>query len=228
MKLKIITYITLFCIISYTTKAINYTRNFSDTLIRIIDKPISYNDERKKLSIEYLKNRHGIVQNTPNIEPIMIVLHYTGSGTVNSIHNYFNQTKIEGGRKLNKNQSELNVSAHYVVDRDGTIYRLVPENMFCRHTIGLNYCSIGVENIGGKNQPLTEKQIIANSNLIRYLCKRYNIQYVIGHSEYLSFKNTKFWKESNSNYITHKEDPGDIFLMKVRKNISDLSIKYKP
>ena len=42
----------------------------------------------------------------------------------------------------------LNVSSHYLVDRDGTIYQLTPETILNRHAIGVNWCSIGIENIG--------------------------------------------------------------------------------
>jgi len=196
--------------------------------IEIIEKPIVYNQERTKLSVEYLKERHGIIQTKPTITPKIIVLHYTAGGTIKTNFNYFNNIQIENARKINKDQSLLNVSAHYLIDRDGTIYHLVDDNLLARHTIGLNYCSIGVENIGSKKEPLTDKQVIANANLIRHLCKKHKIEYVIGHSEYIKFRKTKLWKETNPNYFTYKEDPGNQFLMNVRKLIVDLNLKSKP
>jgi N-acetyl-anhydromuramyl-L-alanine amidase AmpD len=196
--------------------------------IKIIEKPIEYNQERTRLSVEYLKERHGIIQTKPTITPKIIVLHYTAGGTIKTNFNYFNNIKIENARKINKDQSLLNVSAHYLIDRDGTIYHLVDDNLLARHTIGLNYCSIGVENIGSKKEPLTDKQVIANANLIRHLCKKHKIEYVIGHSEYIKFRKTALWKETNPNYITYKEDPGNQFLIEVRKLITDLNVKSKP
>lgn len=196
--------------------------------IEIIEKPILYNKERERLSIEYLKERHGIIQEKPNIIPKIIVLHYTAGGTIKTNFNYFNNIQIESSRKINKDQSLLNVSAHYLIDRDGTIYHLVDDNLFARHTIGLNYCSIGVENIGSKDEPLTDKQVIANADLIRHLCNKHKIEYVIGHSEYTKFRKTNLWKETNPNYITYKEDPGNKFLIDVRKLITDLNLKSKP
>jgi len=196
--------------------------------IKIIEKPIEYNQERTRLSVEYLKERHGIIQTKPTITPKIIVLHYTAGGTIKTNFNYFNNIKIENARKINKDQSLLNVSAHYLIDRDGTIYHLVDDNLLARHTIGLNYCSIGVENIGSKKEPLTDKQVIANANLIRHLCKKHKIEYVIGHSEYIKFRKTTLWKETNPNYITYKEDPGNQFLIEVRKLITDLNLKSKP
>jgi len=101
-------------------------------------------------------------------------------------------------------------------------------SQFARHTIGLNYCAIGVENIGSKKQPLTEKQVEANAQLVRYLNQKYKIEYLIGHSEYGVFRNSKLWKESDPNYFTGKEDPGKDFMNKVRQQVSDLKLKDKP
>jgi N-acetyl-anhydromuramyl-L-alanine amidase AmpD len=199
-----------------------------NTNIKIIEKPIIYSKEREKLSVAYLKERHGIIQENATIVPKIIVLHYTAGGSINSNFNYFNSVEIENSRKLNKDQSKLNVSAHYLIDRDGTIYHLVPDTLFARHTIGLNYCAIGIENIGSKESPLTNQQVLANSNLIRYLSKKHQIEYVIGHSEYIKFRKSNLWKETNSNYITYKSDPGDQFLIDVRKLITDLNFKYQP
>jgi hypothetical protein len=48
---------------------------------------------------------------------------------------------------------------------------LVDPELFARHTIGLNYCAIGIENIGSKSQPLTDEQVEANAELVKYLAK---------------------------------------------------------
>jgi len=205
--------------------------NFSSAQLsdfKIVNKPINYSEERVRLSLEYLKDHHGLTQKTPTILPKMIVLHYTAGGTVESNHKYFNKTHLESARNTLKKQSTLNVSSQYIVDRDGTIYQLMEPNMFARHTIGLNYCAIGVENIGSKKQPLTEKQVAANAQLVRYLTKKYKIEYLIGHSEYGVFRNSNLWKESDPKYFTGKEDPGKDFMSKVRLQVADLKLKDKP
>ncbi len=196
--------------------------------IKIISKPISYNEERVRLSLEYLKDHHGLVQKTPVIVPKIIVLHYTAGGTVESNYKYFNKTHLENTRNILKKQSTLNVSSQFIIDRDGTIYQLMEPNMFARHTIGLNYCAIGIENIGSKKQPLTEEQVEANAQLVRYLTQKYKIEYLIGHSEYGVFRNSNLWKESDTKYFTGKEDPGKDFMTKVRQKVSDLKLKDKP
>ncbi|MDQ0066610.1 peptidoglycan recognition protein family protein [Chryseobacterium lathyri] len=196
--------------------------------LKIVSKPIDYSQERVRLSLEYLKDHHNIVQNSPTISPKIIVLHYTAGGTVETNYKYFNKTHLEAARNVLKKQSTLNVSSQFIVDRDGTIYQLMEPNMFARHTIGLNYCAIGIENIGSRNQPLTEKQASANAQLIRYLTKKYNIEYLIGHSEYGVFRGSKLWKETDPNYFTIKDDPGKDFMKKVRLLVTDLHLKDKP
>ena len=198
------------------------------TALRIVKKPIAYNEERVRLSLEYLAERHGIKQSHPTIRPKIIVLHYTAGGTLNSNFQYFNKTRVEDERGYIKNQSALNVSAHYLVDRDGTIYQLLDDTLFARHTIGLNYCAIGVENVGSKTSPLTDAQLNANALLVRYLKKKFAIEFLIGHSEYGKFRGTPLWKETNPNYFTGKEDPGVLFMQKVREWVADLKLKYTP
>lgn len=196
--------------------------------IEITEKPIPYTPERAQLSIQYLKDRHNVIQTNPSINPIMIVLHYTDGGTTNSIYKYFSSDTVESVRELNKKASPLNVSSHYLIDREGKVYHLVPDTLFARHIIGLNYCSIGIENIGSKRKPLTEAQVISNAKLIRYLTKKYKIEFLIGHSEYENFRNSKWWKETDPGYFTVKEDPGKDFLERVRYLLQDINLKNNP
>lgn len=199
------------------------------TRINIIEKPLDYSSRREKLSLEYLEKRHNIRQEFPSIKPLMIVLHYTEGGTVKSNFDYFNHDEIEAARTFNRSKSLLNVSSHYLVDRDGTIYHLIPDTLFARHIIGLNYCAIGVENIGSSKNPLTEAQVKANAALVRYLTKKHAaIQYLIGHTEYGAFRNTALWKETDPNYFTGKDDPGAEFMKMVRALVADLKLKGKP
>jgi len=197
--------------------------------IKIVDKPIIYDSTRIRLSLEYLKQRHGMVQKTPTIQPKIIVLHWTAAKTFSSTFNAFNPSKLPNGdRKDIATVSALNTSSQYMVDRDGTIYRLMPDNYFARHVIGLNYCAIGVENVGSADFPLTDLQLKANEQLVRYLAKKYKIEYLIGHYEYSKFKGTSLWKETNRNYLTGKTDPGVSFMERIRNDVKDLSLKGIP
>ena len=194
---------------------------------KIIDRPIIYDSTRRVLSLQYLKERHGLQQSEPTLTPKMIVSHWTAIPTLEGSFNAFNPVTLPNFRKELKGASQLNVSIHFLVDRDGTIYRLMPENLMARHVIGLNWCALGIENVGdGKKYPLTKAQLKANIWLVKYLKKKYaSIEYLIGHSEYTYFQNTPLWKESDPNYRTEKDDPGTDFMNKLRKGVKRLNLK---
>jgi beta-N-acetylhexosaminidase len=108
----------------------------------------------------------------------------------------------------------------------------MPENWMARHVIGLNYSSIGVENVGGyknKRDDLTPAQRQANKDLIRYLKHKYpTIQYLIGHYEYTQMENTPLWLEKDKGYRTVKADPGAKFMAEMRESVKDLLLKSPP
>lgn len=184
----------------------------------IVQRPINWDAQRDSLSLDYLKNRHGIAAPTVEIVPKMVVVHWTDVLSVNKTIRVFDPVKLPGRPSLQK-ASALNVSAQFVIGRDGSIFQLLPETTFARHTIGLNYCAIGIENIGSSRYPLTEAQLQANTALIKYLMAKYPIEYVIGHHEYQIFKDTAWWKETDPGYLTKKTDPGDEFMNQLRLNL---------
>ena len=194
---------------------------------RIFEKPITWNEEREELSLKYLKERHGLDKKEAVIEPQMVVVHWTAINSIESTFDVFDSPTL-GGRADLTGASNLNVSSQFLIDRDGTIFRLLPETTFARHTIGLNYLAIGIENVGGDEDPLTKAQLKANEMLIRHLRKKYPIDYVIGHHEYQNFQDTDLWKEADPNYRTVKTDPGDSFMKRLRKNLEDLNLKPIP
>lgn len=195
--------------------------------LKIVQKPIVFDEARKKLSLAYLKNRHGLIQKEATIKPKMIVLHWTASKSLMSTFHTFNRVTLEGRQNL-AGASNLNVSAHYLIDRDGTVYQLLPDTAFARHVIGLNYCGIGVENVGSADYPLTKAQLKANELLVRQLAKKFPITHVIGHYEHNLFKKDPLWKETNPKYQTQKTDPGVSFMRDVRTALKDLNLKGAP
>ena len=199
------------------------------TIKSIVERPITFNEERKILTLEYLENRYGLEQETPQIVPKIIVLHWTVIPTFEKTFEAFNPATLPNWRPDIKDVSGLNVSSQFMVDRDGTIYRLLPETTMARHVIGLNHCAIGVENVGGTDDlPLTEAQLKSNIWLVRYLKKKYNIDYLIGHYEYTLFENHPLWLEKDEEYRTKKTDPGIDFMINVRKAVKDLNFKELP
>jgi N-acetyl-anhydromuramyl-L-alanine amidase AmpD len=162
--------------------------------------------------------RYGISQKDAVIQPEMVVVHWTAIPDFEKSFNAFYENKLPNWRSDLKNAGLLNVSAQFLIDRDGTIYRLMPENIMARHVIGLNHCSIGIENVGGTEEtPLTGEQLRSNIKLIKYLKKKYpDIRYVIGHYEYTLFEDHPLWLEKDKTYRTTKTDPGKEFMMSIR------------
>lgn len=196
--------------------------------IHIIDEPISFSAERMQLTRDYLDRHYGISASHISITPRIIVLHWTAIAGFDQSFAAFNPEKLPASRPELRGAGEVNVSIQFLVDRDGKIYRLMPENHMARHCIGLNYESIGVENVGGQNgvDDLTEQQVEANARLVRYLARKYpTIDYLIGHHEYKEFEGHALWREREAGYRTEKSDPGERFMSAVRAKISDLKLK---
>jgi len=196
---------------------------------KIVDKPIVFDQKRVELTREYLSERYGIQQESPKILPKMIVLHYTVIPSLEEAFEAFDAPTLPDWRPDIKNVSGLNVSSQFMVDRDGTIYSLMPETNMARHVIGLNHCAIGIENIGGTEElPLTRAQLKANIWLVEYLSDKYPIDYLIGHYEYTKFVDHPLWLEKDETYRTIKTDPGKDFMQKVRKATKNLNFKPVP
>lgn len=200
----------------------------SSPTFRIFHKPVVFDAQRKELSLDYMKERYNISQDSAYIEPKIIVLHWTAIPTLEASYNAMNPTVLPGSREAIGKASNLNVAAQFLVDRDGTIFRQLPDTAFARHVIGLNYNAIGVENVGGKNAPLTKAQLKANEELVRYLAARYDIEYLIGHYEYKKFIGHPLWRELDPNYLTEKSDPSSSFMKKIRRRLKDLNLKAAP
>ncbi len=196
--------------------------------LKIIDKPIDFGKERIEMTKAYIKNHYGFEVESIDIEPRIIVLHWTADMSFEKSFERLKPQKLFSDRKDIVKASALNVSAHFLVKRDGTIYRLMPETWMARHVIGLNYSTIGIENVGGEgNQKddLTKAQLQANIALVRYLKEKYKtISHLIGHHEYRKMENTEFWLEQDKGYRTKKSDPGDAFMRKVRDAVVDLNL----
>jgi N-acetylmuramoyl-L-alanine amidase len=150
----------------------------------VIQDPIPFSDSRKREMTEYAERHYGI-DTYRLVDPHVIVEHYTVTPDVRSTYETFASDHPD---------SELhelpNTCAHFVVDRSGAIYQLVPVTIMCRHTIGLNYTAIGIENVGYSDREVLDDgpELRASLALTRWLRCRYGIAIsnVIGHNESLS------------------------------------------
>ncbi|MBJ6723132.1 peptidoglycan recognition protein family protein [Geomesophilobacter sediminis] len=176
---------------------------------------------RLKLTAEYSQEHYGTY--TADLkQPKMIVLHYTAFHTFDDSYKFFLPPYLDTEERADISSGGLvNVSAHYLVDRDGTIYQLASEDVICRHVIGFNYTAIGIENVGDGADDLTPAQARANAALVNRIVKRHpSIEYLIGHQQYQNsnLPHFKLYLEKDRSYqFTPKQDPGFIFLKRVRK-----------
>jgi N-acetylmuramoyl-L-alanine amidase len=149
----------------------------------IVSKPIPFGPQRKAEMAAYAEKHYGI--DSWRLHPKVIVEHYTGGESFAAAWNTFasNQPDPELG--------ELpGTCAHFIVDKDGTIYELVRLDVMCRHTVGLNYVAIGIEHVGTSDREILHDkvQITASLELTAWLHRRFHIRIrnVIGHNESLS------------------------------------------
>lgn len=187
---------------------------------------MAWTDERARLTLSYRRAHSDPDAEDLTIAPRVIVLHYTGGGSALGTRRYFDHPEIERSRKALRRAGAVNVSSHYVVDRDGTIYRLQPDTRFARHCIGLNHLAIGIENVGDQQRyPLTDAQVAANVALVRELVRTHAITHVLGHHEVMTFRDHPYYVERDAAYANDKPDPGAAFMAKVRAALVDLALQ---
>ena len=148
---------------------------------RVVQRPIPFPQERKDQMRAYAR-RHYDIDDYRLRRPRVIVQHYTVTDDFPSTWNTFAPNVPDPELK------ELpGVCAHYVIDKDGTIYSLVPTSIMCRHTVGLNWTSIGIEHVGRSDGQVlgNRRQLSASLRLTRHLQGRFRIRTrnVIGHNE---------------------------------------------
>ena len=147
----------------------------------VVWKPIPYGPRRLDEMAAYSKRHYGertYVLSTPHV----IVEHYTDGTSFSSAWNTFAANSVHNG--------ELpGTCAHFVIDTDGTIYQLARLDVRCRHAVGMNWTSIGIEHVGTSDQMVLNDraQMRASLHLTLWLMQRYgiNVGNVIGHNETL-------------------------------------------
>jgi len=189
------------------------------TVPLIVDRPVRITETRERLAREYSLLHYG--KEMTEIVPRAVIVHWTESESGEGVYRYFYRERMKDGT--------LNVCSQFLVDRDGTIFRLTPETMLDRHAIGYNWCAIGIENVGGKGgrEDLTEAQLQANVALIRYLHEKYpEIKYMWGHYQQTKAKQSGLFKEKVAGYFHEKADPGPKFMTALQKRLEDTGLLF--
>jgi len=182
---------------------------------KIVRRFIPFGAKRKAETKAYAERHYGLATDKL-VDPKVIVEHYTESADAQSAINTF---------ATDTPDSELHelpqTCAHFVIDRDGTIYQLVSLTEICRHTVGLNYTAFGIEQAGFSDQEILNRkpELDAALQLTRWLRCRYGIDVrnVIGHNESLSspFHREKVPRLRTQTHDDWKKPDMDIFRRKL-------------
>lgn len=121
---------------------------------------------------------------------------FSAAGTVRGMKRFF---EAPGG-----------VSIHYIIGRDGTVAKSVPEDEVARHTRDNNEHSIGIEliNAGDGVEPFPNAQIEALARLIQVARVRWSIPLaeIKGHDH---VDRSTF--RCGAKTVQRKQDPGPLF-----------------
>ena len=134
---------------------------------------------------------------TPGVPIDILLLHYTGM-----------QSAAEAIARLR--DAAAQVSAHYLIDEDGTVHRMVPEDRRAWHAgasrwqgeSNINARSVGIELVNPGHEwgyrPFPDLQMTALEKLARVIVDRHRIpsSRVLGHSDVAPMR---------------KQDPGELF-----------------
>jgi hypothetical protein len=156
---------------------------------------IPYPKRRRRQMAAYSKRHYG-KREWRLLYPKVIVEHISVTRTTREVWNTFapNRPDPEYG--------ELpGVCSHLVVSKKGRIFKLVPVSIRCRHTVGLNHVSIGIEHVGFRDGDVlgNKRQLRRSLRLTQWLRCRFaiRIRNVIGHNESLS---SPFYKELDPDF----------------------------
>jgi N-acetylmuramoyl-L-alanine amidase len=182
-------------------------------------KLIPFGATRKAQMADY--SQHHYHQHTWRLtDPKVVVLHHTSGATWQPAWwTFANNTAYDSGTGQ---KEKPGVSAHFIIDKDGTIYQCLPLSVRGRHAVGMNWISIGIEFVqegqSGKDGHWMDRQILARTaqanaglRLVRYLQARFGIKNkdVVGHA---TANASPYFKE----YAGIKNAAGDWFASEVK------------
>jgi N-acetyl-anhydromuramyl-L-alanine amidase AmpD len=128
------------------------------------------------------------------------------------IHSVFNNSggEIYDIDLIIKQFARYSVSAHYLIGREGVIYRLVDEKNVAYHAgksslpdgrTAVNSCSLGIEMVCSFTEPITEHQMESLVKLTKDIQSRYKINYILRHSDIAPGRKTDPWNFDWEKYL---------------------------
>ena len=150
---------------------------------KIVKRLIPYPESRKNHMAAYSERHYG-ERAWQLTAPKLIVIHYAEAGTIGSIFNTFAPDRPD------VEYHELpGVCSHFAVSAKGVAFKFVPVSIRCRHVVGLNHVSVGIEHVGFSDRDVLRRkpQLKGSLRLTHSLRCRLGIPVkgVIGHNESL-------------------------------------------
>ncbi len=164
-------------------------------------------DSPKKLLEDEIKNQEK-TKNSLDIKNNLVSWGFTSSKErkIDTIilHSSYN---ILGGDEYDLDKiileyKQYGVAPHYIIDREGNVFRLVKDNNIAYHAgesqvsdgrTGVNNFSIGIELINSEKDKFTSNQYNAVNKLILNLKDKYKIKYILGHDQIAPGRKTDPW-----------------------------------
>ena len=169
--------------------------------------PIPYGHERKRQMARYSARHYGR-RRWRLRHPRVIVLHFTAGPSYRSAWETFASNA--------PNLGELpGVCSHFVIEKRGRIHRLVRPRIRCRHAVGLNHRSLGIEMVqeAGRGSHWADRQILrrdrqigAALHLVGWLKQRFGIKVrdIIGHAmadDSPYFRDLQGWRNDHTDWL---------------------------
>lgn len=159
---------------------------WSQTTLRVIDKTVNFG-----------------MRTTQNRKIDVVIIH--------SVYNASEGDKYDVDLVI-KQFLRYHVSSHYIIGRDGKIYKLVDEknvSFQAGHSqlpdgrTSVNSCSIGIELITSKDSldAPTEPQIKSLTALVKNIKSRYAIKYILRHSDIAPARKTDPWNMNWEDFL---------------------------
>jgi N-acetyl-anhydromuramyl-L-alanine amidase AmpD len=161
------------------------------------------------------------------LKPSLICMHYTVTPSASSVYDMF----CRGTQMCAGDAGTVfgHVSVHLMIDKDGTIYQLLPFDRKCTGAYGVNHRAISIEMVATSESDLISHpaQLYRSFCVVRDLMRKYNIPLsgIIAHSdvsagksvvpEYLDYADSRYPDSYPSS--STRTDPGSTYMSWLRE-----------
>ncbi len=161
-----------------------------EALTEKIQKNTSQKQEMPDITDRFMTSGFSVPNKARTIDTLVLHSSYNPNGEAYSVS------------ALVKIYESYGVSAHYLIDRAGKIYRLVEDNNVAYHAgvskmpdgrQDVNDFSIGIEIMNKEDTKFTEAQYEAVNVLVASLKQKHGIKYIVGHNNIAPERKTDPW-----------------------------------